>query len=199
LEERARVGMLAAGGSRVRMGATSRVNWQLPDDAAPLGRVGLSISGHAVDATIDPASDDVAIGGVLAIGLAGRGLRSSSSARDELDMGVFDSVGFGDVMWSNVPMRWRPVPRTAAVIGLGLLLRYAPTFDARARTITLHSTGVIPIDPMATRLPALFLAQGPLVLLGGQWLPLTSSDVRAVTGGRRFSIDFRRGQVEIAR
>jgi hypothetical protein len=194
-EERARVAMLVASGSTVRMDAASRVAWQPSDDAAPLGRVRLRISGRPVDAPVDPTGDEF----LVAPSLAQTGLRPSGPSRDAVTMGVADSVGLGEMTWTNAPARIGSLPRGAASVGLGFLLRYAPTFDARERQLTLHSTGTVPRDLAATRYPALFVAAGPFALVGGRWIALSSPEFRALSAGKRFTIDFRRGEIEVGR
>jgi len=110
-----------------------------------------------------------------------------------------DSLALGRMSMRNIPIEVvRAREPQQAVICLGMLARFAPTFDPRANLMTLHGNGVAPPPSRASMVAALLDVGGDYsVLRGTTWSPLGSREAAMLLGDRRWILDPRRRQVTI--
>lgn len=168
--------------------------------AAPgyLGSIRLRVNGQPIVALISPQSrcglrlsDTTAVAAMLhRFGAANPSGTIAAAA---------DSVAIGQLVLRGVPVditrQREPAP---AVICLGMLARFAPTFDPRANLMVLHRNGAAPPPSgRSTAAPILDLDGDLSLLIGHTWSGLASRDVSALLDGRRWTFDTRRREVTI--
>ena len=183
-----------------------------PHESAGLGRMELDIGGARVQADIDPTVEGVALPATAEVM---RGVTLFGSEENET-FGVAHSLAMGGMRLQNVPVRL--VQDATARVGLDVIGRLQPTFDAAARTLTLHAgvataaraTPSVPQRTGAGRgssvgdtheaarsLPLLLGFPGVRIVPrpGAPPVPLESAAGRAALRGTRWTLDLRRGIV----
>jgi hypothetical protein len=109
-----------------------------------------------------------------------------------------DSIGYGRLTISNVPVVVERLRGAQAVICLGGLLRYAPTFDPKANLMTLRLGGAAPAAPASsTNFPFLDAGGQFAIVQGGGWAPLVLPQIAMLMRDRRWTLDARRGVITI--
>jgi hypothetical protein len=168
-----------------------------------LGTVTLVIGGDSVRAVVDPAAQGLTLDPAW---MARRQTKLfPAGARDpRAAVGVTLAVRVGALTLGNVPTRYASQgARDQARIGLDLLGALAPTFDERARRLTLRRSGRAGPAPRASRrattLPTLASPSGLLVVSAGTAVPLASERGRSIVQGGRFTLDARRGEMVVER
>ena len=212
--------LLALGGAPLSAGERNRASWLLehptrviapdtllvaqyreaPAPSGYLGTLTIRVNGRPLDAAIAPRASGLVIADTNAIvqrlhrfptpaGSAARGNPSLAA--------VADSIGIGRLSLTNVPVSVAPIDGGyQAAIGVDLLDRFAPTFDARASRVELRPAGSIapgsaPVG--ATSLPTLLTADELRVRQAGGWLAASSPQIVGLLAGRRWTLDARRG------
>ena len=164
-----------------------------------VGAVRLRVNGHALVASISSRSNcGLRISDTSAVAHMLHRFPSSSPSAERV-LGAADSIAFGRVSISNVPVAMeRFLDQTQAIVCFGMLARLAPTFDPRANLMTIHLAGVAP-PPMNTSVvaPILDIDDQYTILRGGKWIPLASADAAALLRDRRWTFDPRRRQITI--
>jgi hypothetical protein len=194
-----RAAWLVASGTAMRMPDTATVRYRPETESWSLGRVRTSVAGATDEAIIDPSGTRVVVNRSSPV--ASR-LRRFAPAMGDTVFAVADSVELGEVILTNVPVIVAPLQRAQIAIGLGFLTRFAPTFDERRGTLTLRSTGRVPVDSGGgLRLPLLLSPRGGglRVFVSGRWASLAAPELRAQRAIGRLTVDTRRGQVVFAR
>ena len=110
--------------------------------------------------------------------------------------GVAIEARVGAFTFGNIPVSF-VASGTAfrARMGLDILASMAATIDERAGTIVLRREGRISDDATGERIPTLAYPGGLwLVRRDGVW-PLTGTMARGIIGGRRWTLNARRGEV----
>ena len=168
-----------------------------------LGRVVLRIGTDQVSATIDARAEgltlDTAWGRRKEIRrfAVTPATRRAGGARD--DVGVAGTVHFGAVSMRNVPVHFaRQGGSGAATIGLSLLGRFAPTFDAAGGTLLLRKSGRIVGRAPGTHVPTVIYPNALLLARGGALVPVDGAAGARVLGSRRWTLDPARGMIVIA-
>jgi len=164
-----------------------------------VGRIAIRINGKIVDAGIDPSARGIVLSdstaGTAHVRLfvernaAGRG-RSSYS-------GVADSIGISRLSLTNVPVRTGSI-KGAAVVGLDVLARFAPTFDPSGGRITLRTTGTLDRAPAGgTSFSTLVQGAEWRVLRAGGWLFFHDEEIAHLLRDRRWTLDAKQGDLII--
>ncbi|MFI5228124.1 MAG: tetratricopeptide repeat protein [Gemmatimonadales bacterium] len=216
--------LLALAGAPLADGERSRASWLLdhptriiapdtlllavyrglPASSGYLGELPIRVNGRTMDAAIAPRGSGLVIADSNAIvarlhrfptpeGSAARGRPSLAAAAD--------SVGIGRVSLTNVPVTAAAIADGhQATIGLELLARFAPTFDAGARRVVLRPAGTIAPGSMpagTTSLPTLLTRDELRVRQAGGWVPASSPAIASLLAGHRWTFDARRGALLI--
>jgi hypothetical protein len=166
-------------------------------DGSGIGIVSIGVGERKVDALIDPRVSGVVLRGRQAKRRAG--LQSFGQDSSGI-VAVIAELHLGDVTLSNVPARLEETGEGAkassgALIGLDVLRRLAPTFDAVAQTITLRRSGQVSLTTIGTRSPMLLDPQGLRILVDGRWESSTSRTSGMLLSLHRWTLDAKRGVV----
>jgi hypothetical protein len=165
-------------------------------DGSGIGIVSIGVGERKIDALIDPRVAGVVLRGRQAKRRAG--LQSFGQDSSGV-VAVIAELHLGDVTLSNVPARLEESgegPRASgALIGLDVLRRLAPTFDAVAQTITLRRSGQVALTTIGTRSPMLLDAQGLRILVDGRWESSTSRTSGMLLSLHRWTLDAKRGVI----
>ena len=204
--ERARAEWMRANGPLVA-GPDSVVVPYAPAPRVVLGTVTLVIGGQNVTASVDPTVQGLTLDPSW-MGRAETRVFPAGGGDPRSTVGITRAVRIGALTLGNVPTRYasQGAREQEARIGLDLLGPFAPTFDERARRLTLRRGGrpsaATAADARAT-LPTLALPSGLLVVSGGTAMPVASergrAAIRLAAGGGRFTIDARRGEIVVER
>ena len=166
-------------------------------DGSGIGVVSLGVGERKVDAVIDPRVSGVVLRGRQAKRRAGL----QSFGEDSTGViAIVAELHLGDVTLSNVPARLEETGEgsksaNSAFIGLDVLRRLAPTFDAIAQTITLRRSGQVALTTIGTRAPMLLDAQGLRILLDGRWEGSASRTSGMLLSTHRWTLDAKRGAI----
>ena len=164
-----------------------------PAGVGSLGTVELRIGGERVLASIDPRVEGLVLDTAWRRRPEVRHWVSKSRPSERGVAAVTLSVGIGDLTLQHVPTRLASSEGTA--IGLDVLSRLAPTFDASAGVLTLRRGGRVSRFAAGERFPALVLPTGTAFVRGGQVLPMHGSAAQRVLRTRRWTLDSRRGDI----
>jgi hypothetical protein len=105
---------------------------------------------------------------------------------------IADSIGLGKMTLTSVPLEITSSSDVPAVICLGILARYAPTFDPRALLITLRLSGNVPAPTArAETIPLVAIDGNYLLAARTPWSPLEALK------DRRWTFDAKHGQVVV--
>lgn len=166
-------------------------------DSLYLGRLPIRVNGHVVEAVIEPSRHGL----VLSDSAAGAShLRMFVEKSQTRERGVYaaaaDSIGIGRLVITNAPVSVAPI-KVPAIIGLGELARFAPTFDARAGRVTLHVSGSLEAPASAMILSTLAKPSEWFVLQANGWLSLRDTAIARLLRERRWTLDAKHGQLII--
>jgi hypothetical protein len=168
-------------------------------DGTGLGVVTIGIGERRVDAVIDPLVSGVVMRGRAARRRGGIRVVGEDSSGS---VAIVSELHVGDVTLSNVPARLDTASthtvkanRSGTFIGLDVLRRLAPTFDAKSDTITLRRSGQLSAATAGTRLPMLLDAQGLRILNAGHWESAASRATAELLATRRWVLDAKRGTI----
>jgi hypothetical protein len=199
-EERALIKWLAARSPRAdSVDAAALVAFNRVGIPGYLGTVRMRLNGQSITALVSPNStcgvqvpDTAAV--VSTLHRFGSGATPSG-----VSYAAADSLAFGRMSMRNIPIELvRARELQQVVICLGMLARFAPTFDSRANLLTLHGNGVAAPPSRASMVAALLDVGGEFsVLRGTTWSPLGSREAAVLLGDRRWILDPRRRQVAI--
>jgi hypothetical protein len=216
--------LLALGGAPLSAGERNRATWLLahptrviapdtllvaryreaPPSSGSLGMLTIRVDGRPLEAAIVARGTGLVIADTNAIvqqlhrfptpaGSAARGSPSLAAAAD--------SIGIGRLSLTNVAVAVAPIEGEAqATIGVDLLGRFAPTFEARAARVVLRPAGSIApgsTPPGATSLPTLLTRDALRVRQAGGWLAASSPQIVRLLAGRRWTLDARHGLLVI--
>lgn len=180
-------------GAGVAGGAPSATVALAPNEASGLGRVIIAVGTASVPADIQPFAEGLKLPSSMelfrAIEVAG--------ARGDTTWGVARVVKVGGVTYGPVPVTLVP-GLSAARLGLDVLSRLVPTFDDRARTLTVRSTAGA---PPGDTLPVLLAFPGVRFVAteGRAPVPLHEVAGRAALRGRTWTLDVAAGAIVVTR
>jgi len=168
-----------------------------PRERGPLGTVTLLIGADSVAAEIDPAAQGLTLDRAW---MPRKGSRVfPAGARDpRTAVGVTSAVRFGGITLTNVSTRYAALGGPGrARVGLDVLGVLTPTFEPRARQLTLRRDWRALAGVRGTRVPTLATPAGLLVVgRDGAW-PLAGERGRALVRGGRISVIARRGELVV--
>jgi hypothetical protein len=182
-----RAGVGAAGGAPFATVALA------PNEASGLGRITIAIGAASVPADIQPLAEGLELPSSLELFRA----IEVTGARGDTTWGVARALRFGDVTYGPVPVTLVP-GLSAARLGLDVLSRLVPTFNDRARALTVRSTA---LPPPGDTLPVLLGFPGVRFVTAARSAPLALHDVagRAALRGRAWTLDVAAGAIVVAR
>jgi hypothetical protein len=163
-----------------------------------LGTVRLRLNGQSIAALISPRStcglqlpDTAAPASSLH--------RFGSASPSGVNYAAADSLALGRMSIRNVPVELvHGREPQQAVLCLGMLARFAPTFDPRANLMTLHGNGIAPPPSRASMVAPILDVNGEYsILRSNTWSPLGARDVSALLGARRWTLDPRRRLINL--
>jgi hypothetical protein len=167
-------------------------------DSTSLGDIALVIDGDTLRASIDPRVQGIVLDTAW---LHRKAIKRFASTYDNdwrNIAGVALMAHVGPFTLSNAPVTFSASgAEDKARVGLDLLANMAATIDSRAATILLRREGRISDDAAGERIPTLAYPGGLwLIRRDGVW-PLTGSMARSIIGGRRWTLNARRGELVI--
>jgi tetratricopeptide (TPR) repeat protein len=190
-EERSQAAWLVSHQPTLEMDDTASVAYRAPVDTGTLGRVTLQIGSSRFDASVDPRKHGIVLDA------SRRRLASALFSYDSsATLGVLEQVRLGSATLGNVTVAFQALgdPRRA-IIGLDVLMKLAPTFDAQRHHIVLRRGGRVAQDHVGDRYPVLFEAGGVRVLRGDHFVSLTGAEMTPVLRDRAWTLDVRRGEL----
>jgi hypothetical protein len=169
-------------------------------DSGSFGTVALVIGRDTLEASIDASVRGL----VLDTAWMRRDeVKTFASAR-ERDWrnyaGVTLSASLGTMTLSNALTQFQAVgaPRRAR-IGFELIGALSPTFDRGAQRLVMRRASKLWVPPTGERIPTLTYQSGIwLILSDGVW-PITGAGARTALGGRRWTVDAKRGDIVVER
>lgn len=161
------------------------------------GQVVLTLGSDTVTAIIDPAIQGLILESAWRHRPIVRVFPSEPRADASSMTAAVNSVSLGQITLRNVAARIEP---GASRIGLDILARLAPTFDAAAGTITLRKSGKLATRPSGERVPTVVNTAGTWLVQNESLVALNSPGARQMLGGR-WTLNTPRGEtiVESAR
>ena len=177
--------------------------YHAPTEPGYLGVVTIRVNGRPVEAVVSVRSRGIA---VSESNNAAKSLRrfAAASPKEKVTSGapgVADSIGLGRLSIMHYPVTIERLGEgVAAVIGLDVLGRFAPTFDSRTNRVTLRTSGrADPTITVAEALPTRITEGDFLVLRGGGWASASLPQVTRLLSEHRWTLDARRGQILVER
>ena len=171
------------------------IQWT-PSDTGALGTVALRIGQETVHATLDPRAHG------LVLDTAWMGGKETKVFASKFDNDVRNAAGvtlairLGEFTVRQVLTSFAPqASRLQAVVGLDVLMPFAPTIDAAARRILLRKSGRIDREIAGERVQTLLFGSGLWLIWEQTMLPLTGDDARRLLAGGAWTLDWRRGQL----
>jgi len=165
-------------------------------DSGYVGRLPIRVNGRTVDALVDPGTRGVVLSDSTATLLRVRRFGAAARAGGHVPgPAAADSLAIGRLTLTNMPITIGPGARPA-IIGLDVLARLAPTFDAPGSRVTLRVSGSVAALPgTAAVLATLVRPSDWLVSQAGGWASLRSPQVGRLLRGRRWTLDAKRGEL----
>jgi hypothetical protein len=167
-----------------------------PGDSMSLGEIAFVIDGDTLHAMLDSRVQGVVLDTSW---LRRKAIKRFASTYDNdwrNISGVATEARLGAFTFGNVPVSFVASGMALrARVGLDLIANMAATIDERAGTVVLRREGRISDDATGERIPTLAYPGGLwLVRRDGVW-PLTGTMARGIVGGRRWTLNPRRGEV----
>ena len=170
-------------------------------DAGYIGHMPIRINGKTVDALIAAGATGIVISDSVATATRLKRFPSrTTTARggSQAALGAADSIGIARIIVTNYPLRVgsSPVP---AVIGLDVLGKFAPTFDAQTGRVTLRLGGALPPGLVGERLSTWSTATDLKLVQGGGWISITNPSIAQLLRQRPWTLDAKHGHLIISR
>jgi hypothetical protein len=164
-----------------------------PTDDRVLGRVALRVQGQIFDASIDPRVRGIVVDRRTT---AASRLRRFPARDTTAIPAVADSVRLGSIRLANVPVTIASLGG-GAVVGLDVVDRFAPTFDAKARQLTMRAAGAVSPFLPGVRLPTRATPTDLLALQGSHWVSVTTPVVAMMLRTHKWTMDAKRGSLVV--
>ena len=171
------------------------IHWT-PADTGVLGTIALRVGPDVVQARIDPRAHGL----VLDTAWMRRKETKVFASKFDNDVrnaaGVALEIGFGELTVRRVLTSYAAQTTGAhAVIGLDVLMPFAPTIDDAARRILLRKSGRVDREMPGERVQTLVLGSGLWLVWEDAMLPLSSERARQLLGDGAWTLDWRRGHL----
>ena len=167
---------------------STQVKWISADTG--FGQVLLALGSDTLTATIDPAVQGLILESAWRHRPIVRVFPSEPRA-DAISMtAVANTVRMGQITLHNVITRIEP---GAARIGLDLLARLAPTFDATKDSITLRKSGKLASRPSGERVPTVVNSAGTWLVQNESLVAINSPQAKQMLGVH-WTLNPRRGE-----
>ena len=171
------------------------INW-IPSDTGAIGTIALRIGTDIVRATLDARVHGLVLDTAWMRRKETKVFASNFDNDVRNATGVTLSVGFDEFAIRNVSTSFAPHASAAqAVIGLDVLMPFAPTIDPVSRRIILRRAGRIDRDIVGERVQTLLLGSGLWLIWKESMIPLAGDEARRVLAGSAWTLDWRRGQL----
>jgi hypothetical protein len=171
------------------------IHWT-PSDTGALGTFAVRVGQETVHATLDPRAHGL----VLDTAWMRRKETKVFASKFDNDVrnaaGVTLAIGLGEFRVRQVLTSFAPQASPAqAVIGLDVLMPFAPTIDAAARRILLRKSGRLDREMPGERVQTLVFGSGLWVIWEQAMLPLAGEEARRLLAGGAWTLDWRRGHL----
>jgi len=169
-------------------------------DTGYLGRLPIRVNGRIVEALIAPGMTGLVLSDSTATATRVRRFTARAAQRggSAVVPAAADSIGIGRLAFVNFPVSVAAT-RGPATIGLDVIGKLAPTFDARAERMTVRISGTIQPPVPGDRFSTWSTPSELRVLQAGGWLPIVNPQLASMLRQRRWTLDAKRGQVVIER
>jgi hypothetical protein len=163
-----------------------------------VGRLPIRINSHIVEALVDVSSRGITVSDSVAGSAKVQMFVEKPPPRTPGPIAAAaDSIGIGRLSITNAPMTVAPI-KVPAIIGLDVLARFAPTFDAAGQRLTLRVSGTLDqVPPAATVFSTLAKQSDWFVLQANGWVSLRDPAVAKLLHDRRWTLDAKRGQIVV--
>jgi hypothetical protein len=193
--ERSRAEWLRDNAPAVEGPDSASVHWT-PSDTGAVGSVVLRIGQASVRAIIDPRAHGLVLDTAWMRSKEAKVFASKFDNDVRNAAGVALSVALGDLTLRRVVTSFAPQTSPAdAVIGLDLLMQFAPTFDAAARRIMLRKSGRLDRNMPGERMQTLLFGSGLWIVWEQGLLPLAGETARKLLSDGPWTVDWRRGEL----
>ena len=154
------------------------------------GQVILALGSDTVTATIDPAIQGLILESAWRHRPIVRVFPSEPRADASSTTAVANTVRIGQITLHNVMARIEP---GASRIGLDVLARLAPTFDAVEGSINLRKSGKLARRPAGERVPTVVNTAGTWLVQNQSLVAINGPGAKQMLGGR-WTLNARRGE-----
>ena len=169
-------------------------------DARSLGHALLRVDGRPYDAELSARVRGIVIADTAAVAHALHLFDAGVTSRAAIPAAA-DSISFGRMIVTNVPVTLAHTSGAAVVIGLDALAPFAPRFDPRAARMTLYvaaaSPGARARAPAGNALPTLAPGYDIQVLRAGGWTSVMDLPIAALLRARPWDYIARSGEIVI--
>jgi hypothetical protein len=189
--QRSQAAWLVSHQPTLEMGDTVAMAYRSPSDTGSVGSVSLLVGSVRFEASIDPRRHGIVLDASRKK-LAEELFQSDSFST----LGSLAEIHLGDVALGNVPVEFdRMNDSRRAIIGLDLLMKLAPTFDARGKHLVLRRGGRIPKERPGERYPVFFEGSRVRMLDGQRFVSLAGAEMMQLLRNRSWTLDARRGEL----
>lgn len=179
------------------------VTYRESADSEFVGHLPIRIDGHIVDAAISVTARGVILDDDNPLVARLHRFRTPMRGADgpRYIPAVADSIGIGQLSLMNEPLMVAPLPhKTAAVIGLDVLARFAPTFDPHTDHITLRANGRVDSGPRGSYEFSTVMTNSDLLIAqAGGLASVRTPDIKRLLAEKRWTLDTRRGTLVLER
>ena len=194
--ERAQAAWFVSHQPTLEMEDSTIVAYRAPTDTGALGRITIQVGGTTFDADIDVRRHGL----VLDAGRRDIAEEIFTSERNgDTSLGALEAVHIGEATLGNVPVTFEKLESSRrALIGMDVLVKLSPTFDAVHQQLVLRR-GRVAVKRAGERIPALMLPDGIRVLRADGFIPLDGDEMLSALRGRVWTLDYRRGELLLER
>lgn len=167
------------------------------NEAGYLGKLPIRVNGRIVEAYIVPTQSGILLTDSIATAARVRRFTASLGITNRVP-GAADSIGIGRLAFLNYPVTVA-AGRGPVTIGLDVVGKLAPTFDARAERMTVRVSGSVQPPVAGDRFATWATSSDFRVLQAGGWLSITNPQFATLLRQRGWTLDAKRGSLIIAR
>jgi hypothetical protein len=179
------------------------VTYRESADSEFVGHLPIRIDGHIVDAAISVTARGVILDDSNPLVARLHRFRTPIRGADgpQYVPAVADSIGIGQLSLMNEPVMVAPLAKhTAAVVGLDVLARFAPTFDPHTDHITLRANGRVGEGTAGSYEFSTVMTNSDLLIAqAGGLASVRTPDIKRLLAERRWTLDTRRGTLVLER